>query len=588
MALTLKKKDPSEPAAPKAPKPAKEGKRAAKEKTKAPRKPSGGGRGKRFTLLIGDEGAILVFMEGNKVVRRLFAPSPQPASTEAIVSLMNTHPNVPVTVLVDAIDQQFVRQSFPPVSSLSVNGLVKRRLDRDFQAEDLKGSLPLGREKTGRKEWNFLLIALAKTALLTAWLDVISELPNQLMGLYLVPVEAYNYIQTLGKAFPNAVQNKWQLLVTHNKVSGFRQVVFNNGKLVFTRVTQAIDDAIPAVIAGNIEQEIINTLEYLRRLSFQDSAGLDILVVASTDVNEVLDLKRFSMANTITLTPLEVAEGLGLDQAALSADRFGDVVLAAAFARTRKHTLRFSTAYIDALAKLYKGKLAAKAGAALLSLLLLGMSVDNIMTMSANNEAIAQSETKGRTAATQLQELKTSISGLNKNVAFKSAAVGVYDVYVKDAFTPDTFIRELAPLLTANERVLSINWEMTGKAAGSTPAAASAAAKVEGPLKIAVEFDFRGTYTDMEALSRSENAFLLLLNQKMPQYTITHETFPWEKGSDKGMEISFDQKQAESIKDGDTRLIITFVGPKKITPAPGAAAAGAAAMSGAAPAQRGM
>ena len=36
-------------------------------------------RARRFVLIIGDEGSILIFMHGRKVVRRLFAPSPQPS-----------------------------------------------------------------------------------------------------------------------------------------------------------------------------------------------------------------------------------------------------------------------------------------------------------------------------------------------------------------------------------------------------------------------------------------------------------------------------------------------------------------------------
>src|SRR5262249_31577736 len=127
--------------------------------------PKGGGKRQRFVLAIGDEGAILVYMQGRKVERRLFAPSPQPDHTASMVELMRSNPRVPLLILADVIDQQYVKHSFPPVSSFSVAGLVKRRMERDFQAEDLKGSLQLGREKTGRREWNYLLIALANTPL---------------------------------------------------------------------------------------------------------------------------------------------------------------------------------------------------------------------------------------------------------------------------------------------------------------------------------------------------------------------------------------------------------------------------------------
>ena len=354
---------------------------------------SGGGQGQssraggadksgksRFVLIIGDEGGILVYMQGVKVVRRLFAPSPQPSHTEAMIDLIQSNPSVPVYVLADVIDQQYVRQTFPPVSQFSVGGLVKRRLGRDFQAEDLKGSILLGRDKGGRKEWNYLLVALGKTPLVSAWIDLLVELPNEFVGVYLAPIEATNYLAMLHKAKGNLNPQSWQLMVSHNKVSGFRQMVAQDGKLVFTRVSQAIDDGIPAVIAGNIEQEILNTLEYLRRLGFQDNVKLDATVIVAQDVKDLLDMKRFGFSTNYVLSPLDIADALGLEQAALSADRFGDVVMASAFGVAKKRVLRFSTVYADALAKLYLGRKAARAAMFLFSGLFLLLAVSSVIS----------------------------------------------------------------------------------------------------------------------------------------------------------------------------------------------------------------
>lgn len=534
-----------------------------------------GGKGKSFVILIGDDGAILVYMEGNKVVRRLFAPSAQPASTEAMVTLLRQHPTVPLSLLVDSIDQQYVRQSFPPVSSLSLKGLVKRRLERDFPPEDLTSSLPLGRDKDGRKEWNFLLISLAKTAGLTEWLDLVSEMPNELTGVYLMPVEATVYLQMLNASAGNKSPNPWQLLVTHNKVSGFRQVVVHQGKLAFTRVSQAIDEAQPAVIAGNVEQEIINTIEYLRRLGFQDANGLDITVVASSDVIEVLDLKRFNLGFTQALSPLDVADALGLEQAALSADRFGDVVMASSFLRARKHILRLSTAYIDSLAKLYFARRAAKVATVLIVLGLLGLSGMNLMAMAELQQQISESESKRMSLQGELNKLKKEVSELNSDLTFKSTIVSAHDIFLKDAPVPMDFVRTLAGLITPEQRVTSFSWARNNKVA--TPANAKQAARAaqgknapaataKGLLEVKVELEFLGRFADLDELSKAEQAFLNRLADKMPLYTVDHDPFPWLKGGENSMEISFDQKQA-AIRAGDNKLTVTFNGPKEEKPA---------------------
>lgn len=527
------------------------------------------GKSKQFVLLIGDEGAILVFMEGSKVVRRLFAPTPQPASTEALVQLMQANPAVPLSVLVDSIDQQYVRQSFPPVSSLSVGSLVKRRLDRDFQTEDLKNYLPIGRDKTGRKEWNFLLIAVASTATFKEWLDLVMELPNEFKGIYLVPVEATNYIAML-RGTSGQPLRPWQLLVTHNKVSGFRQVVTQNGKLVFTRVTQAIDDAIPAVIAGNIEQEIINTIEYLRRLGFNDNSTLDITVVASSDVNEVLDLRRFSAGGSTVLSPLQISDALGFEQAALSADRFGDVVMAAAFLRTSKHVLKFTTAYANKLSSLYQLKKGLMIASALLALLLVGLSTQNILGMLENQAQTQTSTSKKTNASNELTSLQERVDGLNQDLAYKAAVVSTYDLFEPRMFNPTEFMAQLAGQLKPEQSLLTIDWALAKQESPPTSGQSAPKQEAAAPLTVKAEFEMKGTYADVDALEKAELAFIDALTQAMPDYTITHEPFPWQKDAGKTVEISFDQRQSAAITEGNNKLTLIFAGPKsKMAPAAG-------------------
>lgn len=543
-------KAPKAAKAPKAPKASKASKRAKEGDAAAPKAKSG--RKQRFVIIIGDDGAILVYMQGSTVVRRLFAPSAQPDHTASIIELMQTHPNVPLYILADVMDQQYVRHTFPPVSSLSVSGLVKRRLDRDFQAEDLKGSLPLGRDKTGRKEWNYLLIALASTPLMQQWLEMLVELPNELKGIYLVPVESQQYIGALKKAIGGPALS-WQLLVTHNKVSGFRQVVLREGKLVFTRVTQAIDDGVAAVIAGNIEQEIINTLEYLRRLGFTDNAQIEMFVITAQEVKETLDLNRFKAGGAHVVTPLDIADALGLQQAALSADRFGDVVMAAWFGIAKKRVLKFLTVYAQRLSKIYAARRGLLTVAVLGALALTGMSIMNgIQYVGDSNEA-SQIESQRAPLQAQMNTVKQTLDGLDKGIAFKAAVVSVKDAFLKNTVSPLQFAADLAKLMTPEQRVASINWDNPIPAEGSSPT----------PPTAKVTIEFVGTYTDVENLTKSVDGFIAELKKQMPRYTITAAPYPWLTSSTSSMEISFGQQQANApaITQGQVKVDLTFVGP---------------------------
>lgn len=519
MALALSKKVKNEGGAPQPPR------RNVSSKGKGSKSGATKGGKKRFILLIGDEGAILVFMQGHKVVRRLFAPSPQPSHSEAIVEIMQSNPSVPLTILMDVIDQQYVPQTFPPVSSLSVGGLVKRRLDRDFQPEDLKGSLQIGRDKTGRKEWKYLLVSLAKTPLVAEWLDLMLDLPNQTKGIYLVPIEAVNYVAMLTKKLSAEKPRAWQLLISHNKVSGFRQVVTHNGKLIFTRVSQAIDDAIPAVIAGNIEQEIINTIEYLKRLEFRDSADLEATVIVSQDVIDSIDIKRFNFGRSAVLNPLAVAEALGLEQAALSADRFGDVVLAAAFGIGKKHSLRFTNAYIEKLSKLYLARIGITVFGALISVLLVGLAGMSVVSAISQSSSITEAKNKQVKMQPELDKWKRAVDGLNKDVAFKSAVVATYDAYIRPVPKIEDSVKDMTPLFSPKQRVVSMVWNLEAE----KTAGAAATGGNSLPLEIKLEIDFSGAGSSVDTVDSVANELLEAMKKSLPQYDVTADPFPWKK-----------------------------------------------------------
>lgn len=530
-------------------------------------KPTAKAKGKRFVFIVGDEGSILVFMNDSKVVRRLFAPSAQPSHTEAMRELMVSNPSVPVYLLADVLDQQYIPHSFPPVSALSVGGLVKRRLDRDFQPDDLKGSLPLGRDKAGRKEWRYMLIALAKTPLMTEWISLLVDLPNEMKGIYLSPIEAVNYVSALHKALSNERPQRWQLLISFNKVSGFRQVVTCDGKLKFTRVSQAIDDAIPAVIAGNIEQEIINTMEYLKRLEFRDNAELEATIVVAQDVGESIDMRRFGFGGARVLSPLQVAEALGLEQAALSADRFGDVVMAAAFGIIKKHTLRFSTSYIDKLSKLYTVRRAVRAASILVSLLFLGLAGLSVVGVISDYGDISTSEKKVADLQPDLRKFRTSVEGLNKDVSFKSAVVATYDAYIDKVPQPNDFAKDIIPFVAPAHRITSFSWVYSDKPAGA------GAQPNALPLDVATEFDFSGAGATVPLLSKAAGDLLAEMKAKLTQYDITPEPFPWLKDEVKEEQITLEITQAAKVSEQNMITKIGFRGVKKVaTPAPAAPA----------------
>lgn len=529
MAFSLKRK--SESPAPTAEKPVEKPKKRAKKPGKVKRPAGKGGlarpspKRQRFALFVGDDGAILVFIEGSTVSRRLFAPTAGPEHTLTMKELMQQHPKAPIHVFMDVLDQQYVRQTFPPVSPLSVGGLVDRRIKRDFPAEDLTGSIRLGREATARKDWVYLLIGLANTANYQQWFDLIIEQPNRLVGINLVPLEAEHFIAAITRAIPEkpAEQSPWQMLISHNKVSGFRIVVLRDGKLTFTRVGQAVGEAVAAVLAGNVEQEIQNTIEYIRRLGYNDGAGLEVYAILSAEVRDAIDTRNVNATTLNLLSPYDVAELLELKQAALAADRFGDVVMATAMALAKSKTLLLKPKYAKKLDTLRNARFGIYGVAGLVVLLTVAMSASSVLKVFSTRKEISSLESSINQNRPTIELLKQQVSQLGVDVNTKSDVVAFYTQVKPAEFSPIEVISEVAKLRRNNVRIDSWDWKNTSAqegASGEQSMGGEASDVVKYPVMIEAKADMLGEFPDNQTVLEAVTNYKLYIAGAIKKYRV--------------------------------------------------------------------
>lgn len=533
----------------------------------------------KFVLMIGDEGAILVFVQNGKVVRRLFAPSAEKEHIKPIMELLEANPQTSLCLLCDAIDQSYVRHTLPPVSPLSINKLVRRRLERDFAPEDIKGALPLGREKGGRKEWNFMLISLANSDVLQQWLDPILEAPNQFTGIHLVPVEAQEFVLKLSREIigSSGTPSQWQLLVSHDKVGGFRQVVLQDGMLVFTRLTQYSQDLNLEVTAGNIEQEVLNTIEYLRRLSYSEQAGLDITMILNNDLRELIDGAKLGGSRVTILSPFEVSQLLKLPQAALSGDRFADVVLSASLALRQKPKLRLFTAYGKKLDMMYKGRIALRLGGALIAALFLISAVSSLISWQGTRSDIADTETQLANAQQQMDAARARFDALGKDQNKVMRVAALYRATGKAPEGPIEFVRNFGALKDDSVNLVSWTWTAAyppspASAAGSTqpnrppvPAASAAAqGKVQTSYVVSAQVEFLNNGNDVRVLSEEVDRFTQLLVQTFPNYEISHSPLPGVEEREQQRVIDFNNPITDEdfrLSEGQEVITYTISGP---------------------------
>lgn len=424
-----------------------------------------------FVLMVGDDGAVLLYIKNREVQHRDFIASAASEDLRIFTERFSEDTNAPLVMVVDTMDQTYLPQTLPPVTSLSVGKLIKRRLEREFPDEEIRGALPLGRESKGRKDWHYLIIALEKTPALAQWLDYLDTLPNWLSGIYLIPVEMEMFIRLLDKSLYAGQTYKapeWQFIVSYNKVSGFRQVILRKGRIALTRVGQPIGELTPEVIAGNIEQEAQNTMEYLKRMGYQAQDELHLYVIASEAINKYIEPERLRVTKAHHLTPHMVGEMLGLAGATQMGDQYGDVVLATVIGAARQHVLKLITKSAQKLDTLFKLKVGQRIAISIFTGALVsyvGSTMYDIKTIINDIDSL---ETSRNAKQRELDALKAEVAKAPEDIDRITDMVELYELLTKRAAMPLPLIDRLSRVLTDDVRVKGLSWEVVENAAKST------------------------------------------------------------------------------------------------------------------------
>lgn len=525
----------------------------AKEKKGAPaskRAPQSGKKflpGARFVLFIGDEGAILLYIRLNNVISRQFVPDASEQNLEELRASLDLDQKAPISVVFDNMDQNYTQQTLPPVSAMSVKKLIDRRLARDFAPTDIKGAIALGREKQGRKDWNFMMVSLERSRQIAIWLDFVQALPNRFQGIYLVPVESEVIVAKLEEAMGVSEErtgNGWKFFVSHNKVGGFRQVVLRDGRIAFTRMSQPVSESAPEVIAGNIEQEMQSTIEYMKRLNFHVQSDLDVYIVASSLINPLIDRNKFVTNSFNTLTPYEVAGFLGIEGATQPTDQFGDVILAASIATSQKHVLTLTTPESKKFDKLYDWLRLQRILAAVIMLGVLGFAGTVASSIYLKYLDSQDLELVKRTHQRNLTNLNDEIRKSDLGVEKNGDLMDQYQLLLKQSVMPFAFINKVQTLIKYPIVIKSVDWTVEDK---------TAAGNALLPPKMSVVFNlqFPGV-NDPETFRALSKKLLQDLKALMTGFDIAFGKLPAKYTAVENLNINFDNAAAPAAPANET------------------------------------
>ncbi len=493
---------------------------------------------RRFVAVIGDEGCSLALVSGREVKRRTFLSNAEGENVDILGDMLAVDPHIPVYLLLDVVEQQYREIEVPTVSYFDKAKVTKRKLALTYAEDYLTGLVPQVIAKKGQKR-HYLAAGVPMTPELKKWLELFVLFDNPVDAICLLPIEAVPLIPMLRTQRPAAdVGKSWQLLFTHQRASGFRQIIAQDNRLVFTRITPqppAGSDA--QTIADIVEREFQSTIGYLRRLSFTDTDRVEMVVVTQPDVCDALNAKRLRVRSLTALSPDQVANRLGLREIADPDDGYADILHAACFAQKLRPGVSVSPPAVRRaalLARTPRVAVAAGIGALLLGAAAAAETVLDLV--DANND---RSEI---TAQAEVQQV--ALNALTSNQAEMPVRPDIVDAVITatghlNTVTPqvDTLIRRVSDALPMGTQVIALSARAkdSDKSFGSrvesllagessrSRRARRGADEEQGPrhtvLRLSIQLP--GPFDSRDQIARRFRAVVDSLNAALPDHDIT-------------------------------------------------------------------
>ncbi|WP_175838225.1 hypothetical protein [Wolbachia endosymbiont of Litomosoides sigmodontis] len=277
----------------------------------------------KFMLSIGEEGTILLYFKKNTLNKRYFVKDKNDKAVSDLNSCLSSDKKAPLYLVLNHADQNYSLQFIPRVNRISAYLSAKTKMEHFIRNDDISSALLIERPNKLNPNWCYLLVSSKAKHLVEYWLSVFIEIGSNFKGILMFPIEINNIVK---KIFYKDLNN-WKIIVAATKTGGYRQVIFKENKMVFTRLVPFINDNLPGIIAGGIYQEVQNTIRYLTKFGLKKNDPIDLCMVVQEDIKASLSVINFLENSVNILTPYELGKLLRSELAISEKDSFCDTII---------------------------------------------------------------------------------------------------------------------------------------------------------------------------------------------------------------------------------------------------------------------
>ncbi len=186
-------------------------------------------------------------------------------------------------ILLDVIEEEYVEDTLPHVSSKDRHAILQRRIKRDYpESGQWFNSRVMGRETDGRRDDKVIYSVQTNPSLLEPWLQIIRKQKVPIAGIWSLAILSEKLINLMD------IKDENILLLSQQAPSRLRQSFFKSGILQSSRSVVINRKDIP--IADQMVEELNQTSNYLFNKKYIDVDEV-IMVHVICSKNEVNTLK---------------------------------------------------------------------------------------------------------------------------------------------------------------------------------------------------------------------------------------------------------------------------------------------------------
>lgn len=343
-----------------------------------------------ITVNIGNKGTILSVIGVNRVIDTFFLETFNQDSLPTVLEFFKKYKNLNAVIMLDTVAQNYNYKIFPPLNYFDLQNMVNRKFNTEIPKNDLKQKRFLYKNGLDKRSV-YLFISASIDSPLKEWLNFFNVVSNNLVGIYMVPLEAEDLAKKIlssnGMKYSLKKKNNWILIVFNNRTSDLRQVAIFNNSIAFTRLLSL--DSVKENLAEFARNDIIRTSEYIKRFDTNFSFDkLTIITILDPENKAALRELKMEKALFFNYTPFEISKLLKLGGNYVKKDeKFFDVLMSL-FSMNNSRKIRFGNQKINITNTLIKTFTAIKSAIVILILSTIASFAYNILTSGNDNRII--------------------------------------------------------------------------------------------------------------------------------------------------------------------------------------------------------